>query len=124
MALALAGCGGGGLFDRDAPDEFAVSRQAPLTIPPDYSLTPPSVGTAGSQQSGNEAEVLEAMFGGPAPRSAAETAIIGQAGAAEPGIRSSVGDPDTPTVNKGALTTDIVRAPQGDGQGVQASIPN
>ena len=41
----LAGCGtSGGLFNRDRPDEFAVQRQAPLVVPPDFSLVPPQPG--------------------------------------------------------------------------------
>ncbi len=122
ISLTLASCGGGGLFNRGAPDEFSVTRQAPLVIPPDYSLEAPSVGTAGADSSGNEAEVLEAMFGGPARRSAAESAIIGRAGDADPGIRSSVGDPDTPTVSKGEVTRAVVAAPAGNGRGVQTSV--
>ena len=44
-ALALAtltsACGGGGgVLGRDRPDEFAVSRQAPLVIPPDFNAAP------------------------------------------------------------------------------------
>jgi hypothetical protein len=40
----LAGCGGSGLFNRDRPDEFAVQRQAPLVVPPDFALEPPQPG--------------------------------------------------------------------------------
>ncbi|MEY4160521.1 MAG: hypothetical protein RLZZ136_1142, partial [Pseudomonadota bacterium] len=43
-SLLLAGCGSSGLFNRDRPDEFAVQRQAPLVVPPDFSLTPPQPG--------------------------------------------------------------------------------
>jgi hypothetical protein len=39
------------------------------------------------------------------------------------GIRSTVGDPETATVNKGAVTRDIIAAPEGDGQAAQAAIP-
>ena len=43
--LLLAGCGsGGGLLSRARPDEFAVQRQAPLVVPPDFALTPPQPG--------------------------------------------------------------------------------
>ena len=35
-ATLLSGCGSTGLFNRDRPDEFAVQRQAPLVIPPDF----------------------------------------------------------------------------------------
>ena len=43
-ATLLAGCGSSGLFNRDRPDEFAVQRQAPLVVPPDFALTPPAPG--------------------------------------------------------------------------------
>ncbi|MGB3739561.1 MAG: DUF3035 domain-containing protein, partial [Pontixanthobacter sp.] len=34
----LAACGsGGGILGRDRPDEFAVQRQAPLVVPPDFN---------------------------------------------------------------------------------------
>ena len=39
------------------------------------------------------------------------------------GIRSTVGDPQTKTVAKGAQVKDILAAPQGDGQEARASIP-
>ncbi|SFP89340.1 DUF3035 domain-containing protein [Sphingomonas rubra] len=119
----LAGCAGSGL-DRARPDEFAVARQAPLVIPPDYALVPPQPGAARPQDaSGNaRAQTLEALFGGAAPRSAAEQATLESAGGvADPGIRSSVGDPDTNVVDKGAATRDIVAAPAGAGQGATAT---
>ena len=31
----------------NSPDEFAVARNAPLIIPPDFSLAPPVAGTGG-----------------------------------------------------------------------------
>ena len=37
-AALLAGCGAGRSLDRARPDEFAVARQPPLVIPPDYAL--------------------------------------------------------------------------------------
>ena len=43
-AVLLGGCG---VLAGKRPqlDEFAVARNAPLIIPPDYSLTPPVAGT-------------------------------------------------------------------------------
>jgi hypothetical protein len=117
-ALLVGGCARGGL-DRARPDEFAVARQAPLVIPPDYALVPPQPGATrpGDSNAGN-AQTLDALFGGRAQRSASETATVDAAGegAAETGIRSSVGDPNTTVVDKGATTRDIVAAPEGDGQ--------
>jgi hypothetical protein len=40
------------------------------------------------------------------------------------GIRSSVGDPQTNTVNKGSITRDIIAAPEGDGQSATTVIPS
>ena len=51
LATTLSACGSNNLFSRDRPDEFAVSRQAPLVVPPDFSLTPPAPGAA---RPGNE----------------------------------------------------------------------
>lgn len=114
----LAACGGTSLFNRDRPDEMAVSRQPPLVIPPDFALTPPAPGTAAAQQNTLQQQALEAMFGGTAPRSTSENSTLRQAGRslAEVGIRSSVNDPGTEVVDKGSTTQDIVAAPEGDGQ--------
>ncbi|SIN61440.1 Beta-barrel assembly machine subunit BamF [Parasphingorhabdus marina DSM 22363] len=124
--LSLAGlsaCGSSGLFDRDRPDEFAVSRQPPLVIPPDFTLTPPKPGQPRPQTGNTQQQTLQAMFGGSQPRSVTENAIVGQAGDADAGIRSSVGDPETNTVDKGSVTRDIIAAPEGDGQNAQAATP-
>ena len=66
---------------------------------------------------------LEALFGGPQARSSVETSVLERAGAADPGIRSAVGDPATATVAKGSVTRDIVAAPEGDGANAVAVIP-
>ncbi|MGF7150653.1 hypothetical protein FHS96_004311 [Sphingomonas zeicaulis] len=125
IALALSACGSSGGLNRARPDEFAVQRQAPLVIPPDFSLTPPKPGAPRPQEADSSTQALEAMFGGPAQRSAAETAAINQAGGAraEPGIRSEAGDPATTTVNKGSTTRDIIAAPEGDGEDARVSTP-
>lgn len=120
-SLLLGGCGaGGGLLKRSRPDEFAVQRQAPLVIPPDFGLTPPRPGAPRPNDSGAAQQSLDALFGGSAPRSELERNAISRAGTAAPGIRSAVGDPDTNTVAKGEVTRDIVSAPQGDGREAQA----
>jgi len=124
LAMSLAGCGSTGLFNRDRPDEFAVSRQAPLVIPPDFALTPPNPGAPRPQDSDASRQALDALFGGPAPRSQVEKDAIGRAGASAAGIRSTVGDPGTNTVAKGAVTRDILAAPEGDGREAQAVIPS
>ena len=120
----LAGCGGGGILNRERPDEFAVQRQAPLVVPPDFNLVPPSPGAPRPNVGGAQEQALEALFGGSAPRSQVETSALDRAGQAEPGIRSSVGDPETNVVAKGTVTRDLLVAPEGDGASAQAVIPS
>ncbi len=67
--LLLAGCGSGGIAGRERPDEFAVTRNQPLVIPPDYALTPPKTGEPTPVGTDARTQALEALFGGPAPRS-------------------------------------------------------
>lgn len=120
----LGACGGGGLMNRDRPDEFAVQRQAPLVIPPDFDLVPPAPGAPRPAEGTAAQQALEALFGGPAPRSSVETSALDRAGTAEAGIRSTVGDPATFTVDKGSTTRTIIAAPEGDGQAARAVIPS
>lgn len=120
----LAACGGGGLLNRERPDEFAVQRQAPLVIPPDFSLVPPEPGAPRPTEGTAAQQALEALFGGPAQRSSIESNAVNNAGEAEIGIRSTVGDPATYTVDKGAATRTILAAPEGDGQAARAVIPS
>ena len=124
MTALLAGCGtGGGLLNRARPDEMAVQRQAPLVVPPDFNLEPPSPGAPRPNEGTAAEQALDVLFGGPAPRSPVESTAISRAGTAEPGIRTSVGDPATNTVAKGSVTRDIIAAPEGDGQAAQSVIP-
>jgi hypothetical protein len=118
FAVLLSGCAHHGSANHVRPDEFAVGRQAPLMIPPDFALTPPQPGAARANDVSPNAQALDALFGGPAQRSAGESAVVSAAGAdsADAGIRSDVGDPGTNVIDKGSTTRDIVAAPQGDGQ--------
>jgi hypothetical protein len=120
----LAGCGGSGLFNRSRPDEFAVQRQAPLVVPPDFALVPPAPGAPRPTEASAAAQAQDALFGPAQPRSGIETSLGNKAGNAAPSIRSTVGDPNTATVAKGAVTRDIIAAPEGDGREAQAAIGN
>ena len=122
-AALLAGCGSSGLLGRERPDEFAVQRQAPLVVPPDFEMAPPQPGAPRPIEGSASQKALDALFGGPAPRSELETSALEKAGSADPGIRSTVGDETTNAVAKGAVTRDILAAPQSDGQVARAVIP-
>ena len=122
-ALALGGCAA--LFGSGrAPDEFAVVRNAPLIIPPDYTLTPPVAGTAGISPTDAQAQAIEALFGGPAPRSNAETSLLERAGRdrAAVGARSSVGDTHTRVVDKGMVTQKILATTEGNSSAASVQV--
>lgn len=124
-AVLMSGCAHHRNGLRSGPDEFAVARQAPLVIPPDYSLVPPKPGAAATGGNSASAQALDALFGGPATRSGSERTTLDQAGGdqADPGVRSDAGDPGTSVVDKGSTTRDIVAAPEGDGQSARAAAP-
>ena len=113
-ALALAGCTIFGSRQEKSLDEFAVARNAPLVIPPDYSLAPPVAGTISSTAESAQAQAIEALFGGPSPRSQTETSMLERAGRdrAALGIRSTAGDPATRVVDKGQTTLTLLNAPE------------
>jgi hypothetical protein len=95
---------------RAAPDEFAVARNAPLIIPPNFNLAPPVAGTAGLSPADAQQQAIDVLFGGPAQRSPGETSLLDAAGRSDAqfGIRSQVWDPDTRIVDKGQTTLQIL----------------
>ena len=107
-AVAASGCATRGR----TPDEFAVARNAPLIVPPDFNLAPPVAGTAGLTPGEAQQQAIDALFGGPAPRSPGETSLLDAAGRndAALGIRSQVWDPATRIVDKGPTTVQILTA--------------
>lgn len=123
-AVAVSGCA---IFrpGSSTPDEFAVARNAPLVIPPDYSLTPPAAGTVTNSPQDAQSQAIEALFGGPAPRPQSESSLLNQAGRdqAALGARSVAGDPDTNVVDMGAVTQAIIAAPESDSDIASAQVP-
>lgn len=98
-AVALAGCGSDTArtfgFTRDPPDEFVSTRRAPLSLPPDYALRPPTPGAPRPQElsarEGGEAALLgvTAVASAPAAVSPGEEAFLRSAGPA-PQVPSEV----------------------------------
>ena len=122
----LAGCAGGGPFNRARPDEFAVARNQPLVVPPDFALQPPRPGEPDQSGTDPRAQALQALFGGPQPRAAIENNLLQVANAdrAALGARSVAGDPQTAVVSRGTLVQTVLALPQGDGQEAAVSVPN
>jgi hypothetical protein len=124
-AVLLGGCSSFGGSKSQRLDEFAVARNAPLVIPPDYTLTPPAPGTASLSASDAQNQAIQALFGGAAPRSASETSLLEKAGGDRValGIRSNAGDNATQVVDKGETTRTLLAAPASDSQVAIASVP-
>ena len=127
VAVALAGCGGNrGVFAsrKGVPNEFAVGRAQPLTVPPDFSLVPPAPGQPRPQEADSSTQALNALFGGQQRVSAGEAGVLARAGATPtPGMRSEAGDPNTTVVDKGAATRDILNAPATANPQANATTP-
>jgi hypothetical protein len=115
VLVALVGTSGCAAFQskRNPGEEFAVVRNAPLVVPPDYNLTPPVAGTAGLSAGDAQQQAVDTLFGGPAARSPGEVSLLNAAGrdVAQVGIRSTAWDPDTRIVDKGPTTIAIISAP-------------
>lgn len=101
LVLVLAGCSGSDIsrnigLTRDVPDEFTVTTRAPLSMPPDFSIRPPSPGASRPQERSASASAEAALspqsaLAGNVAQSAGEKALIGAAGPSAPSsIRSDV----------------------------------
>ena len=103
VALSLAGCGGQSLkevlgYGKSAPDEFSIVTKAPLVIPPDFSLRPPTPGAPRPQESAPDVMARAALVGEDTQvaslgsSSAGEQTLLNQTGAteADPNIRKVV----------------------------------
>ena len=82
--------------DRVVPDEFRVVAIAPLTVPPDYALRPPTPGEPRPQELDPTSTAREILLGARegVTRSSAEQALVNAAGAdqADPLARYVVDD--------------------------------
>ncbi len=99
--LSLSGCSGSverafGLT-REAPDEFTVETRAPLSMPPDYTLTPPTPGARRPQELTSQQQALSAiapdavLSSNAGPDSSGQQALVSQAGPQAPAnIREQV----------------------------------
>ena len=65
LSVTLAGCSSSGVLNRDRPDEFAVTKAAPLSVPADMATLPaPQPGTKRAATDSKK-DMLDAMFGAP-----------------------------------------------------------
>ena len=132
VAMAvLAGCSGRGdrpgvMAGQSNLDAFAVSKRAPLTIPPDFVLVPPRPGAPRPQEADSGQQALSAMFGNTQPaKSQTEKDVIGLTRTVpEPGIRSSVSANRQVMVDKGPTTATILAAAATDSADASVTLGN
>lgn len=119
-AVLLAGCKSNDIADRKRPDEFAVGKQAPLVIPPDYALAPPRPGSPRPIAADNQQQALEVLFGPGVqlpPRSEIENKLLSDANAlkTDPGVRNTAtdmkGQHAITVVDKGQFLRELLDAP-------------
>ena len=83
-------------LNKVVPDEFRVVTKAPLVVPPDYALRPPSPGEPRPQELQPESQARVALMGERAAesRSDGEKLLVAKAGAdkADPLVRYVVDD--------------------------------
>ena len=60
---AIAATGATACSSMSTPDEFRVVRKAPLTVPPEYNLRPPTPGSSRPQELSTESQARVAVFG-------------------------------------------------------------
>jgi len=99
LGMGLAGCQTTAKalgMTKVVPDEFRVVTKAPLTVPPDYSLRPPTPGEPRPQELQPESAARTALLGQRAAeqRSEGEKLLAAKAGAdkADPLVRYVVDD--------------------------------
>ncbi len=94
-ALVLAGCGSGADLSRnfgltrDAPDEFAVTTQVPLSMPPDFNVHPPEPGAPRPQQMSEAQQAQQALV----PQTALTGVPTGQPSAGQSALVQAAGPP-------------------------------
>ena len=112
-ALGLAACASSSDGARSGvPDEFRVVKKAPLTVPPEYSLRPPELGTVRppevSQANADRVVAFGTDIGTDA--SAIEQMLIARAGAiaVSPIIRQTIDYEEAGLLRKGTTISDAV----------------
>ncbi|CDK99978.1 DUF3035 domain-containing protein [Magnetospirillum gryphiswaldense] len=134
-ALALSGCAETKRamgYDKAPPDEFQVVSRAPLTMPPDFTLRPPTPGMERPQEGNVRDQARRALTGNPRAntpiatqgRTQGDVALLKKAGAEQinPEIRLLVNKETQSLADADKSFTDKLvfwRKPEGVGAGEQ-----
>jgi len=111
---------------RNSPDEFRVVTQAPLTLPPDYSLRPPRPGEARPTELEPDADARTILFGSDIAQDASvgERRLVAGAGAdtVDPTIRDTIDYESQGVVRRNRDFVDRLNIFQGSGAPPPAPI--
>ena len=115
-ALLLAGCSGSDLsrtfgFTRDAPDEYTVTTQVPLSMPPEYTVRPPQPGAPRPQQVSEQQQAEQALV----PQTALTGTPTGEASPGQSALVQAAGP--TPPANIRAQVNNAAVAEAQQSQG-------
>jgi Protein of unknown function (DUF3035) len=118
-------------YEKAPPDEFQVVQRAPLAMPPEFSLRPPSPGAVRPQEGSTRDQARSTMLGmrrsdpvSTSNRDSGDMALLKRAGAEQiqPGVRELI-NKETQALAEGNrnLTDKLVfwRKPDGIGAGEQ-----
>lgn len=118
---------------KQAPDEFAVVKRAPLSMPPEYTLRPPRPGAPRPQELEPSMEARQAIFGTQPAQEAGyysegESILLRDAGAEEqqidPAIRQRVDNETEQAADSNQPVVDKLLGHVGMGGGENASVIN
>lgn len=127
LCLGLSACGGSNIQEelglkKRAPDEFAVVKRAPLEMPPDYGLRPPTPGAPRPQEQSTSEQARQTVFGeesrARSDASDAESIFLEEAGAnsAAPNIRETVDDESAKIIDENRPVADKLLGLVGKGE--------
>ncbi len=135
LVVALSGCSDVKRsmgFEKSVPDEFQVVERAPLAMPPDFALRPPSPGSARPQEGNTRDQARQALLGNARQvtpvstqgRTGGDVALLKKAGAEniQPNIRMLVNKETQSIAEADKTFTDKIvfwQKPTGPGWGEQ-----
>lgn len=106
-------------LEQQAPDEFAVIKRAPLEMPPDYYLRPPSPGAQRPQELRTDQQAKQSVFGTEAVEAQSQERVITggesillnktNAASVDPNIRAKVDAEAAENAEDGRSITNRIR---------------
>ncbi|MEM1086302.1 MAG: DUF3035 domain-containing protein [Pseudomonadota bacterium] len=117
--VIMTGCASNRTSSSSAPDEFRVVTKAPLVVPPDFNLRPPTTGQALPAEVSDNGGGSTIAFGNQLGQnaSASERALVAaaNANAVNPIVRSQVDYEEAKVIRKSIAVSDRIMSWRNDG---------